>query len=113
MSPERVLDIWDQEVQIVASKRLKDVGFFGTLRSQKLILSSNNKDNIVLNPDGSIAVSQINIGKISHSSATARPSDNKPIGHIVWNDAPNIGSAIGWISLGGARWAKFGIILDN
>lgn len=113
LSPERVLDIWDQEVQIVASKRLKDVGFFGTLRSQKLILSSNNKDNIVLNPDGSIAVSQINIGKISHSSATARPSDNKPIGHIVWNEAPNIGSAIGWISLGGARWAKFGIILDN
>lgn len=111
--PERVLDIWDQEVQIVASKRMKDVGFIGTLRSQNLILSANNKDNLILNTDGSITVNQMVLGRIHHSSAGDRPMDNRPVGQIVWNEKPSIGGPIGWVSLGGARWAKFGIIADN
>lgn len=111
--PERVLDIWDQEVQIVASKRLKDVGFIGTLRNQNLILGANNKDNLVLNADGSITVSQMILGKIHHSSAQDRPADNKPVGYVVWNERPVIGGPVGWVSLGGARWAKFGLIQDN
>lgn len=111
--PERVLDIWDQEVQIVAAKRMKDVGFIGTLRSQQLILSSNNKDNLILNPDGSISVSQMTLGRIHHSSAAERPMDNRPVGQIVWNERPTVGGPIGWVSLGGARWAKFGIVTDN
>lgn len=111
--PERTLDIWDQEVQIVIAKRLKDVGFIGTLRNQKLILSSNNKDNLTLHPDGTISVKEIYIGNINHCSSKTKPTDNKPIGHVVWNEQPTIGSCVGWISLGGARWAKFGIIEDN
>jgi hypothetical protein len=107
------LDIWDQEVQIVASKRLKDVGFIGTLRNQNLILGANNKDNLVLNADGSITVGQMILGKIHHSSAQDRPADNKPVGYVVWNERPVIGGPVGWVSLGGARWAKFGLIQDN
>ena len=111
--PERVLDIWDQEVQIVAAKRMKDVGFIGTLRSQQLILSSNNKDNLILHPDGSISISQMTLGRIHHSSAAERPMDNRPLGQIVWNERPTVGGPIGWVSLGGARWAKFGIVADE
>lgn len=111
--PERAFDLWDQEVQIVAGKRMKDVALFGTLRSQKMVLSSGNKDNLVLNPDGSITVNSLILGKVNHSSAAERPVDNRPAGQVVWNETPNIGSPIGWVSLGGARWAGFGIVVDN
>ena len=49
---------------------------------------------------------------MSHSSAAWQPTDNRQLGEIVWNEQPNIGAPIGWVSLGGARWAKFGTITE-
>lgn len=112
LEPERTLDLWDQEVQIVAGKRLKDTGYFGTTRPQALVLGTNNRDQLSLNPDGTVTIGRLNIGKINHSSASQQPIDNRPAGQIVWNENPMIGSPIGWVSLGGARWAKFGTITE-
>lgn len=110
MDPERALDLWDQEVQIVAGKRQQDTAIFGTIRNQNLIISANGKDQLVVNADGSVAVKNLNIGRTNHSSAPRMPTDNRPMGHIVWNENPGIGLPIGWVSLGGARWAAFGLI---
>jgi hypothetical protein len=44
------------------------------------------------------------------SSATAIPNYNAITGTLVWNESPGSGSAVGWVCLGGTRWAKFGII---
>lgn len=110
MEPERTLDLWDQEVQIIAGKRQMDTAVIGTIRNQALILSSNNKDQLTLNTDGTVTVKTLNIGRTTHSSSGTRPTDNRPTGHIVWNENPLIGSPVGWISLGGARWAPFGTI---
>jgi len=112
IDPERALDVWDQEVQIIAGKRLKDTGYFGTAKPQTLVLGTNNRDQLSLNPDGTVTIGRLNIGKINHSSGHQQPIDNRPAGHIVWNEQPTIGSAIGWVSLGGARWAKFGTITE-
>ena len=112
LEPERTLDLWDQEVQIVAGKKLKDVAMFGTIRNQNLILSANNRDNLILNADGTVTVKEINLGNINHSSSQERPSYNKPMGFVVWNEKPSIGSVVGWVSLGGARWAGFGTITE-
>lgn len=112
LNPEKVLDIWDQEVQIVAGKRSKDTGIIGTPINQSLILSSNYKNNLVLNPDGSVQVDQLSIGSVKHTSGRDMPMDDRPIGNIVWNENPYIGGPIGWVSLGGARWAGFGIITE-
>lgn len=112
IEPERTLDIWDQEVQIVAGKRLKDTGYFGTARPQTLVLGTNNRDQLSLNADGTVTINRLNIGKLSHSGASQQPIDNRPMGHIVWNENPMIGAAIGWVSLGGGRWAKFGTIIE-
>lgn len=111
--PEKVLDIWDQEVQIVAGKRSKDTGIIGTPINQSLILSSNYKNNLVLKPDGSVQVDQLSIGSVKHTSGRDMPMDDRSIGHIVWNENPYIGGPIGWVSLGGARWASFGTVLDS
>jgi hypothetical protein len=110
LDPERTLDLWDHEVQIIAGKRMQDTAVIGTIRNQNLILTANNKDQLTLNVDGSVTVKTLNIGKTAHSSSNRRPTDNRPIATIVWNESPVIGSPVGWISLGGARWAPFGTI---
>jgi hypothetical protein len=110
MDPERALDLWDQEVQIVLGKRKQDTAIIGTARNQELIISANNRDQLIVGVDGSVSVKSLNIGRTNHTSAGRQPSDNRPIGQIVWNEQPIIGSPVGWVSLGGARWAGFGII---
>ena len=110
LDPEKALDIWDQEIQIVAGKKQQDVAYIGTARNQNLIIGANNRDQLTVNTDGSVSVKSLNIGRTNHTSASVRPTDNRPIGQIVWNEQPIIGSPVGWVSLGGARWAQFGLI---
>lgn len=109
MDPSHPVSIWDQEVEIVASKYAQDTGYFGTARNQTMILGSNNKQNISLLPDGSVEVENISIGPVAMTSGSL-PNYEGRTGHIVWNDTPASGSVIGWVCLGGTRWAAFGRI---
>ena len=43
-------------------------------------------------------------------SSETPPTDDQPMGTIVFNSNPSLGGPLGWVSLGGARWANFGII---
>jgi len=111
MDPEAPLDLWDQEVQVTFSKLRQDTARIAMPKpNQSLIFGVNKQNNLSVNPDGSISVSTINIGASTHSSSDSMPGTNQPIGNIVWNTRPEVGLPIGWVSLGGARWAKFGII---
>jgi hypothetical protein len=110
LEPERTLDIWDHEIQIIAGKKMQDTAVFGTIRNQNLVLTANNKDQLTLNIDGSVTVKTLNIGKTVHVSSNRRPTDNRATGTIVWNENPVIGAPVGWVSLGGARWSPFGTI---
>jgi hypothetical protein len=110
LDPECAFDIWDQEVQISAFKYSQEVGAIGTTKNQQLILTSNRKKNLILNADGSVTVEHLQIGNTNMSSSETIPSADRPIGSIVWNSKPDLGKPIGWVSLGGARWAKFGIV---
>jgi len=112
MEPSHPLSIWDQEVEIVATKHTENTGFFGTARNQTLILGANNKQNITLLPDGSVEVENISIGPIAMTSGNKIPDFEGRAGHIIWNDTPTPGGVIGWVCIGGARWAGFGKI-DN
>jgi hypothetical protein len=110
IDPGHALSVWDQEVEIVTGKRSQDVGMIGTVRNQDLVVSSNNKNNLVCRADGSVRIDNLAIGSMAMISVASVPSTNTPAGTIAWNHEPKIGSPIGWVSLGGARWAKFGII---
>ena len=112
LEPEYPLDFWDQEVQIIFAKKQKDTGFIGSLKNQNLIIGTGGKDHLILNSNGEILVQQISIGKTIQSSAAWQPTDNRQVGTIVWNEQPQLGQPIGWVSLGGARWAKFGTITE-
>ena len=110
MDPSSVLSIWDEEVEINFGKRGQDTGVINTPRYQTLILGANGKNNLTLNPDGSVEVDTIIVGTVIMTSATTIPNYSGITGQIVWNQAPAPGSAIGWVCLGATRWAKFGTV---
>jgi hypothetical protein len=110
IEPSAVFVVWDEEVELVITKHSSDTGYIGMPRFQRLVLGSNNKDNLILDTDGSVEIENLRVGNTPMSSATAIPDYNAITGTIVWNENPAQGGPVGWICLGGARWAKFGII---
>ena len=110
IEPSAVFVVWDEEVELVITKHSKDTGYIGMPRYQSLVLGANNKENLVLNTDGSVEIENLRVGNTPMSSATTTPNYNAITGTIVWNENPGIGGAVGWICLGDARWAKFGKI---
>jgi len=110
IEPSGALAIWDQEVEIVFNKKSADVGSIGTPRKQKLILTSNGKENILLDDDGSVNINNLKIGGMRFTAASEPPSYVSQKGHVVWNTNPNLGGPLGWVCLGASNWANFGII---
>lgn len=110
LEPNRALSIWDEEVELGFGKRSADQAVIGTPRSQELVLSSNNKQNLVLNTDGSVTINNLTVNGISITASELPPTNDAPKGSIVFNANPSLGGPLGWVSLGGARWANFGII---
>lgn len=110
IEPSAVLSVWDEEIEITAGKKQKDTGHFGTTRNQKLVLSSNGQNNVILDSDGSAKIDDLRIGSMRFTAADKPPSHISERGHVVWNTNPNPGGPMGWICLGAANWANFGII---
>ena len=110
VEPTHALSIWDQEIEFGFSKRETNVAVFETPRNQRLVISTNGKNNLVLMPEGGVVVDKITIGATTLSSASVPPNYDAPHGAVVFNSSPTIGGPLGWVSLGGARWANFGFI---
>lgn len=110
VEPAHALSIWDQEIEFGFSKRETNVAVFETPRNQQLIISTNGKNNLTLMPAGGVSVDKISIGATTLTSASVPPNYDAAHGTIVFNSSPSIGGPLGWISLGGARWANFGFI---
>jgi hypothetical protein len=110
IEPSGALAIWDQEVEIVAVKKSADTGSFGTPRQQRLVLTANNKENIILETDGSATINELRMGSMKFSAAAQPPNYVGERGHVVWNTNPSPGGPMGWICLGASNWANFGII---
>lgn len=110
IEPTQALSIWDQEIEIGVGKKTSNTGIIGTPRSHTLIISSNGKDNLTLTPEGGVTVNQLKIGSINLSVSLTPPTNEQPKGSIVFNANPSLGGPMGWVCLGGANWANFGII---
>lgn len=110
IEPSAPLSIWDDEIEITASKRQRDTGSFGTPRPQKFVLFANNKSNLVLDTDGSVQINDLRIGSMRFTAADRPPNYVSERNHVVWNTNPNPGGPMGWVCLGGSNWANFGII---
>jgi hypothetical protein len=110
MDPSAVLAVWDEEVELIVAKRRQDVAYIATPRKQQLVLGSNGKENIVLDTDGSAYIENLVVGRVAMSSGVAVPNYAGEMAQIVYNELPAPGSPIGWVCIGGSRWAKFGMI---
>jgi hypothetical protein len=110
IEPAQALSVWDQEIEIGFGKKENNTAVIGTPRSQTLIVGSNGKNNLTLTPDGATTVNRINMGSMSFTVGDMPPGDNQPRGAIVFNSNPSLGGPLGWVSLGDARWANFGVI---
>lgn len=110
IEPGAALSVWDQEVEVGVGKQSQDVAEIGTPRPQTLVLSSNKQNNITLTPDGNVAVPKLKIGNMQFSTSATPPHYNADRGTVVFNEQPNLGGPLGWVSLGDAKWANFGII---
>jgi hypothetical protein len=75
-------------------------------------LGSSGKDNISLEPDGSVTINDLRLGALPISTASSQPTWSGIAGEIVFNDSPKIGVPIGWVCLEGHRWANFGTIAE-
>ena len=110
LEPNYALTIWDEDVEIVAGKKQGGVAQFGTTRNQAVLITANLKNNLLINPDGSVTITQLNLGKMNLTSSATPPNYNAPKATVVFNENPTLGGPLGWVSLGDARWANFGII---
>lgn len=110
IEPASALSVWDEEVELNFSKHSRDVAKIGTTRSQAVILSSNGKENITARPDGSVDIQSFRLGTQSFSSAQQAPNYEATKGTVVFNANPSLGGPMGWVCLGSAKWANFGII---
>tara|TARA_R110000796_G_scaffold22353_2_gene64865 strand:- start:7711 stop:8982 length:1272 start_codon:yes stop_codon:yes gene_type:complete len=105
LEPSASLAVWDEECELVVKKYEKNTGFIGSIRNQKVIIGSNNNVNIVLDTDGSTKISKLRIGNVSLNCFDEMPNWEGKIGDIVFNEEPKVNAPMGWICLGGARWA--------
>ena len=110
IDPSATFVVWDEEVEMVVTKRGQDTGYIGTPRHQQLVLGANNKDNLVLDTDGSVRIKSLSIGDTNMTSSNQIPNYSGTAGQIVWNTFPSVGGPIGWVCLNGMLWAKFGRI---
>jgi hypothetical protein len=110
LEPNKALSVWDEEIEIGIGKQSKDVAELGTTRAHSLILSSNQKNNITLLPDGTTTIPKARIGNMLFSSSPTPPHYDSVRGTVVFNEQPTLGGPLGWVSLGDAKWANFGII---
>lgn len=110
IDPSAVFSVWDQECEININKRQQDVGFIGTPRRQELVVGANNKENIRLDVEGATHINRLVVNNIPMSSLPAVPNTEGERGEIYWNEDPDLGDFIGWVCLGGTRWAGFGRI---
>lgn len=110
IEPSAAFAVWDEDIEITVSKDRDGQGRIGTPRNQSLVLGSNRNSNLVLSTDGSVQIDTLFVGSVKVTSSENPPRFSSTKGHIVFNANPNVGGPLGWVCLGAANWANFGII---
>ena len=109
-SPGLALAIWDEETEILIGKRKAQTGYIGSVRMQEVVLGSNNKENIILDPAGQVSIKDLIADQTQFHSSATTPNFPGKVGAIAFNITPKVGAPWGWMCLGGERWAIMGIL---
>lgn len=111
MEPSTTFVVWDEECEMVVCKKKQNTAYFGTHRNQEVIIGSNSKDNIRLDGEGRTHVKNLTLNdRVSITSSGNRPTYEGKMADIIFNEIPSVGKPVGWVCLGGSKWAPFGTI---
>ena len=106
------------------------INFYKALINSRVTLPSSGSSAVVNIPIDSNRIKLVNVANPTESAIESLTPEGPPglvpwtdgffysymtpynaiTGTIVWNENPAQGGPVGWICLGGTRWAKFGII---
>lgn len=102
--PDMALSVWDEEVALVFGKHREQTAYFGTLRSQRLVIGINRTAAIDITEQGRVTVNHLTVGRhrICHEPECPNYSGTK--GDIVFNSNPKNDGVWGWQCLGAFRW---------
>jgi len=112
LEPSRAWTVWEEECETVMGKYEKNTGYIGSVRNQKVVLGSNNNVNIVLEVDGSTKITNLKLGNIRVNSSDTTPNWAGKIGDVYFNEDPAVDKPMGWVCLGGERWAQLPVITE-
>lgn len=105
--PGSTFTLWDEETNFNIGKAQKDTI---ELRSKNNItIGSAVSNNLELTKDGDTKISKPVLDGKRFMSVKETPGFAGEKGDIAWNSNPNVGQPVGWVCLGEAVWAKFGI----
>jgi hypothetical protein len=100
------------ESAITIKKTRRDVSTIGAADGRRVVLSSNSRSNIVLEPDGSATIEKLGVGAVQLGSAPFCPDHAAERGSVMFNENADGGQPVGWVCLGNKKWAPFGVV-DN
>lgn len=103
-TPCMAVDIWDDDVEIVAGKIAKNTGFIGTGRATELQMGVNRQKNISIDTNGLVTIDNLRIGKNRLSFSTDIPNYQGNKGDVVFNVNVTSGAAFAWVCLGQYKW---------
>jgi hypothetical protein len=109
IEPTMPLDVWDEGVQVTVGKSKAHTGWIGTGRGHDLEIGVNRDPKITITPESTIIKNPV-LNDRTYTEGPDIPGINGSSGDIHWNTNPEIGKSVGWICLGGTRWASFGEI---
>ena len=110
MDPKSAVSVWDEEVEFSIGKHKQGVGRISVERATELVMGSNGNDNVTMSPDGTTKIPKLKINNMMFTTSATPPHYEAMKGTVVFNENPTLGGPLGWVSLGDARWANFGII---
>ena len=112
LEPSRAWTVWEDECETVMGKYEKNTGYIGSVRNQKVVLGSNNNVNVVLDVDGTTKITNLKLGNIRINSSDTMPNWTGQLGDVYFNEDPAVGKPMGWVCLGGERWAQLPKIIE-
>jgi hypothetical protein len=108
LEPQSALDIWDQEVEIIAEKYEANTGYLGLGKSGTLRIGVDRRNAITIMPNADVEIPGLRIGrldKISLAVSPDIPTGPGSSGDIIFNNQPMTNGIFAWVCVEGTRWA--------
>ena len=107
-TPTTALEIWDQEIQILAGKQQANTAFIGLGRPGVLQIGVDGDAAVTILSDNAVTITDLSVGRFERvklAVSSEVPSTAGTPGDIIFNSDPKSNGVFAWCCLEGTRWA--------